>query len=322
MTDSKNFLYLSEQTLDGLDISTADSIAAIEAAIRGRARSTVWNAPKAVLQPPDGRYMMATLAAADDPPLMAVKSLILNPRNPERGLPQINALITLLDSETGLPAAVMDGNWITAVRTAGLSAVAAKRMARPESAVAGFVGSGVQACSHLRAFVSMFPLSHIKVFGRGRPNIDALCAVAADLGLTSEVCESGRNAVEEADLIVTSVTFSADFDPFLDARWLRQGSFATVTDFAAPWHKDSFAAFDRIVIDDLEQEKAMPVKLVEPDLVLGDLSTLVMGEIEGRGNEEERTAFIFRAHPLGDFALAALAYRKAKDLSRGVEIER
>src|SRR5262245_65826622 len=98
---------------------------------------------------------MATLAMADDPPYMAVKSLLLNPRNPERGLPSINSLVTLLDGNTGVPLAVMDGNWITAVRTAGVSAVAAKRLARPDSSIAAFVGCGVQARTHADALAAV-----------------------------------------------------------------------------------------------------------------------------------------------------------------------
>ena len=318
MTESTDILFLSEETLAALDISTEEAIAAIEALFRGSAQGSAWNAPKAVIMPPDGRYMMAALAAADDPPLLAVKTVVLNPRNPERGLPQINGLITLLDSATGLPAAVVDGNWVTAVRTAALSAVAAKAMARSASSTIAFVGCGVQAQSHLRAFQDLFPLTSIKAFGRGRPNIDALCATARDLGLSTEVCATAKEAVSDADLVVTSVTFSTDLEPFLDARWLKPGCFATVTDLAAPWIQDGFAAFDRIAIDDLEQEAASPHKLVRPDLVTGDLSGLVLGLFQGRGSEEERTAFIFRGHAMGDLALAALAYRKARAEGQGM----
>ena len=129
MPDIENIPYLSETALAGLGITTGEVVESIETAIAGSARSTVWSAPKAVIQPGDGRYMMAALAATDDPALLAVKTVVLNPRNTERGLPQINGLVTMLDSDTGLPAAILDGNWITAVRTAGLSAVAARRMA-------------------------------------------------------------------------------------------------------------------------------------------------------------------------------------------------
>jgi len=310
MSTAETIPYLSDETLAGLGITTADVIESIEAAIRGSARDTVWSAPKAVILPSDGRYMMAALAAMDDPSLLAVKTVVLNPRNSDKGLPQINGLVTMLDSDTGLPAAILDGNWVTAVRTAGLSAVAAKHMANKDAAVCAFAGCGVQAKSHLRAFAGMFPLTHIKVFGRGRANMDGMCRLADELGLSSEVCESGKAAVEGADLVVTSVTYSADLVPFLDANWLAPGCFAAITDLAAPWHKESFAALDRIAIDDLEQEAALPNKLAPPEHVTGDLTGLVLGKFTGRNRAEDRTAFIFRGHALGDLALAVLAFQR------------
>lgn len=307
---SSNIPYISEAALAGLDISTREVMDSIEAMIQGCARGSVWSAPKAVILPEDGRYMMAALAAADDPPLLAVKTVVLNPRNPQKNLPQINGLVTMLDSDTGLPVAIMDGNWITAVRTAGLSAVAASYMARPAASVVAFVGCGVQARSHLRAFADLFPLATVRVFGRGQPNIDRLCELAAGLGLESVVCAAGQEAIEEADLVVSSVTYSAGLEPFLDASGMQPGSFAAITDLAAPWHKASFAALDRIAIDDLEQEAALPNKLAPLEYVTGDLSGLVLGEWAGRANPQQRTAFIFRGHALGDLALATLAYQK------------
>ena len=320
MTVAGNFLYLSEENLAGLAVTTEETVEAIERLIRGRARSKVWSAPKAVVLPADGRYMMATLAAADDPPFLAVKSLVMNPRNSERGLKQINSLVTLLDSETGLPLAVIDGNWVTAVRTAGLSAVAAKRLAKPDSAIAAFVGCGVQAQSHLRAFAALFPLTEIRAFGRGRKNVDSLCRLAEELGVEAVASVTAREALIGADVVITSVTYSAKLEPFLDAGWLKPGAFATITDLAAPWITDSIASFDRIVIDDMEQEASMANPLVKADLVSGDLDGLVLGEYAGRRAGEERTAFIFRGHALGDLALAALAYQKAVEGGRGTPI--
>jgi ornithine cyclodeaminase/alanine dehydrogenase len=310
MKIAENIPYLSEETLAGLGITTSDVIESIEALIRGRAQGTVWSAPKAVILPSDGRYMMAALAAMDNPSLLAVKTGVLNPRNPDRGLPQINGLVTMLDSKTGLPAAILDGNWITAVRTAGLSAVAAKYMANKNSAVIAFIGCGVQARSHLRALSGMFPLQRVKAFGRGQANIDELCRVADELGLASETCNSGKDAVEGADLVVSSVTYSAQFVPFLDANWLAPGCFAVLTDLGVPWHKESFSAFDQIAIDDVEQEAALPNKLAAPEFVTGDLSGLVLRKFSGRDLPDDRTAFIFRGHALGDLALAVLAFRK------------
>jgi ornithine cyclodeaminase/alanine dehydrogenase len=322
MEQGQHLLYLSQRTLQGLGLTTDEVIDSIEHLIKGRSRAQVWNAPKAAILPPDGRYMMATLSAADDPPFLAVKSAILNPRNRERGLPDINAAVTLLDSDTGLPLAIIDGNWVTAVRTAGLSAVAAKRLARPDASIAAFIGCGVQAHSHLHALSGLFPLKEIRAFGRGTANRDTLCQAARKLGLSAVASETARDALSDADLIITSVTFSPQLVPFLDAPWLKTGTFATVTDLAAPWLPDSMSAFDRIVIDDLEQEAQMPKPLVDPALVAGDLTGLVNGVVSGRRSDDEKTAFVFRGLALGDLALAALAYQRARQSGSGSQIDR
>lgn len=303
--------YLSAEVLDRLQLSTGDVIKSIEALIVDSEKGTVWSAPKAVILPDDGRYMMAALAAADNPPFLAVKTVVLNPRNAEKNLPQINGLVTMLDSETGLPVAILDGNWITAVRTAGLSAVAAKYMARKDSSVIAFIGCGVQAKSHLKAFSEMFPLESIRVFGRGRENMGNICELAESMSLKTTQCTSGENAIKSADIIVSSITYSAGFVPFLDPNHLKSGAFASITDLATPWVKDQFSVLNQLIIDDLKQEAVLPNKLVPGDFVTGDLSSLVLNKAVGRANPDDRNAFIFRGYALGDLALSMLAVQKA-----------
>ena len=308
--------YLAQAHLEQLSITTAEVVDSIEQLILGQRRGTVWSAPKAVVVPGDERYIMATLALADEPRVLATKSLVLNPRNRERGLPAINSLVTLLDSETGLPLSVIDGNWVTARRTAGLSAVAAKRMARPDSASIAFIGCGVEARSHLDAFCDIFPLREIHAFGRGAANHDSLCRAAEARGLKAIASKTARDAIDRADLVVTSVTLLPHLEPFLDARWLKTGCFATMTDLATPWLPEGMMAFARIVIDDLAQEAKMSKPMVAPALVAGDLSGLVCGDLSGRANAQERTAFVFRGLAIGDLAVAALAYRRARASGR------
>ena len=151
MIKQSSFLHLSRDNLENLDISTDEVIDSIEQLIRSAIDSKAWHTPKSVILPPDGRYMMSTLSAADDPGFLAVKSVIVNNRNPEIGLPPINGLITLLDSNTGVPVAVVDGNWVTAIRTAGASAIAAKQLAREDSFYSFYRlwGSGVQSSENL-----------------------------------------------------------------------------------------------------------------------------------------------------------------------------
>lgn len=303
-----NIPYLSHADLEALELTAADIVKSIEDTIRGSAAGTAWAAPKAVVTPPhDQRYMMAALAAQDNPPLLAVKTVVLNPANADKGLAQINGLVTMLDSETGLPAAILDGNWITAIRTAGLSATAARHLARPDAETIGFVGCGVQASSHLALFAQLYPLREMVCFGRGRANQDRLAGEAEALGLETADCGSGDEVLARSDIVVTTVTHTAGVAPFLSADAMKPGSFAAVVDLAGPWHRESFRRLDRIVIDDLAQEAALANKLCDPACVSGDLSQLVLDKIDGRVGADDRTAFVFRGHALGDLALSVAA---------------
>ena len=306
--------YLTEALLSQLSISTTDMVSEIERLITGQRRGEVWCAPKAAVWPGDERFIMATLGVASEPRIVATKALVLNPRNAERGLPTLNSLITLLDGETGLPIAVVDGNWVTAKRTAGLSAVAAKRLARTDSATVAFIGCGVQARGHLEALSDLFPLREIRAFGRGSRNRDALCQLARSRGIAAMPCDAARDAVDGADMVVTTLTLVPEPVPFLDARWLKPGSFTTMTDLALPWLPETMSSFDRIIIDDLEQEAKMSKPMVKSSLVAGDLTELVCGDVPGRQSAGERTTFAFRGLAVGDLAVAGLAYVRAKSI--------
>jgi ornithine cyclodeaminase/alanine dehydrogenase-like protein (mu-crystallin family) len=187
--------YLSEKVLERLDISTASMVDSIEKAILDMADLRAWTAPKSVVLPEDGRYVMTTLAASDDPPYTAVKAVILNPHNAARGLPSINGVVTLLDSHSGKPLALIDGKWVTAVRTAGLSLLAGKYLARRDATNIVFLGCGVQARAHLSAFANTYPLKTALLFGRGQDNIDRLAALAQFFGLAVRYARDANEAL-------------------------------------------------------------------------------------------------------------------------------
>jgi len=313
-------LYLDESTLQSLDITTQGVIECMERMITGQAEGVVWSNPKSLIQPGDGRYMMSTLSAADDPPYLAAKSIVLNPENPQHGFPQINGLVVLLDSRTGVPVAVLDGNCITAIRTAGASALVARRLARPESRTMAFIGAGVQARSHLGLFADLFPLERICIYGRGKPNRQALSKAAEILGLEVKDCKTPRPAILDADIIISSLTLNATIKPFIDPDWLHPGVFLSSIDCAKPFNARDLAIFDRIIIDDLQQEAAMVNPMLPKDLISGDLFSLVSGRTQGRRNQQERCAFVFRSVAIGDLALSALAYEKANKSDAGLRL--
>lgn len=297
---------LSARDLDALGLSTAEVVAAIEEAIAAQEAGSLRTAPKAYIEPGDGRMALAMLGVDDD--VMVVKALIANAANKEKGLPAILGSVLALDGQTGAPLALLDGPWVTAIRTAGLSAVAAKRLARADSALLGLIGCGVQAHSHLAAFADMFPLRRVLVAGRGAANRDRVMADVQGRGLEAVAVDA--DAALAADIIVTSVDLNAA--PFLDARHLRLGAFVSLVDLAVPWLPSGLDGFTRIVIDDLRQERNVAKPMVPLERVSGDLGDLVAGRIPARRDEAERIGFAFRGIALGDIALARLVWRRLR----------
>ncbi len=317
-------LYLSKHDLAQLDCPAEAVLSVLEQTILSADpqshHPSTWAVPKSVLTLPDGRYLMTTMSVSDNPPLMAVKSLLVNQHNPRQGLDAINASITLLNSQTGLTEAMLDGNWVTAIRTAAASALAARKLARSDSTHIAFIGCGVQAQSHLALFKQLFPLRHVFALGRGAKNRDALCHTALELGLNATPCDDAKQAVELADIVISSIPLNYSGEAFIDPNWLKPGVFVSSVDLGLPWMKQGLENFSCTIVDDLAQEAAMATPLLPVNLVHGDITDLVSGRLAGRTDAAQKTGFFFRAVALGDFALATLAYRLARSQQLGTEL--
>ncbi|MBX2884340.1 MAG: hypothetical protein KTR32_30590 [Granulosicoccus sp.] len=303
-----DLLYLSDQTLGSLDISSQDVLSAIEKTVLGVRDGMVATSPKSGITTDDGRYLMSTLAASDDQRLVAIKCVVANERSKALRLPAVNGGIMLLDSETGQLRAVLDANWVTGIRTAGMSLLAARHLANPDSNTLGLIGAGVQAESHLRAFAQSFPLNRVVAVGRGEKNVRRLESVAQDLNLTFEQSDA-ESTLAVADIVISTVTRDFSIVPFLDVRWLRPGAFAAMPDLSIPWLPEYLQVFDQVYIDDLAQERVMEKPVVASELVTGELADLVAGNIQY--DPQKISAFVFRGTAAGDLAVASLAYHRA-----------
>lgn len=317
MHTSEDYLYLPDAALEAMQIRPSDLADAIERALHAKAEGRLHVSPKSAILPGEGRYMMSTLAVGDDG-LTVVKQVTVSPGNSDRGLATINGAIMVLDAETGFLHAILGANWITAHRTAALSAVAARRLADPASESIAFVGCGVQARSHLLALRDMFPLKRVFAVGRGQSNVEALCAFARQHEMEAEAA-SPEDALRAADIVVTSVTLDYTIKPFLDARWLKQNAFAAITDLCIPWEDGSLGAFGTVVVDDMEQERSSEKPMLPADQIKGDLTQLVSGGLPVR-DMTKPAAFAFRGIALGDYAAAALALRKAEATGAGQRV--
>ncbi|UUU20336.1 EamA family transporter [Streptomyces sp. DSM 40750] len=145
----------------------------------------------------------------------------VNQGNTARGLPNVHALITALDPETGRPVAVLDGTTVTTLRTAAGSALAVDVLARPDATRLAVIGSGVQARAHVRAIARVRPLSSVRIWSPTPRNRQAAAAeLAAELGLAVEATATAEEAVAGAD-IVAACTLSEQ--PVVLGSWLPKG---------------------------------------------------------------------------------------------------
>jgi ornithine cyclodeaminase len=174
---------------------------------------------------------------------LATKLITLMPGNAARGLPTLLATVVLMDPATGVPLAVMDGAWITALRTAAASAVAADALAPPGPKVVAMLGSGVLARSHATALRAVRPVTQIRIWSRDPANV-ARCA--ADVG--GVACASAEAAVRGADIVCTVTNAS---EPVLRGAWLKPGAFVAAVGAPRPaWRELDDDAMRNVIVAD------------------------------------------------------------------------
>ena len=300
--------YLSNADVVACGLRPAEVIAAVESMFAAKAAGQAAMKPKIGLHEPDKAWFLASAGIMNAPAYSGVKWVGVGD-NHARGLPHIAGLILLSDAETGMPVALMDATWITGMRTAAITAVAAKYLARPESRSIGFVACGLQARTHLEALRTIFPLAQVTAYSRRLETAERFAEEVRGLGLAGDAVADPRAAVEGMDIVVTTTPAVPPTPPFLDASWLSPGAFAGMVDLGLPWIAASLNGLDCVVTDDLEQSKTERLCYEKP--FAGEVADLVSGNLPGRRDGEDRTAIIFAGIGLADVAAAALVYDTA-----------
>jgi ornithine cyclodeaminase/alanine dehydrogenase-like protein (mu-crystallin family) len=158
-------------------------------------------------------------------------------KNAERGLPRILGLLVLLDTATGMPLAIMDSTAITAFRTAAVSGVAMRHLARFDASVLGVLGSGVLSIPHMLAACAVRPIRTVRVYSphlRQRKD-DFLVAAQEAVPAVVEPVTSAEQAVTGADILVTCTSSGS---PVLDGQWLRSGTCVIAVGNASPYARE------------------------------------------------------------------------------------
>ncbi len=309
---NQTLLYLSEADVAGAALSLDRLREVVAGAFAAQARGRAQAAPKSVMKIGAGHVFQAKPAVLRDAGLAGMKWFGLVPSAQTSG-PSISSIIVLGDMATGTTLAVMGGNWITATRTAAMSAIAAQSLARPESTSIGFIGCGVQAHSHLEALRLVLPqLSHVTAYSRTQASAQRLADAARKLGMSATTASEPRAAVEGLDVIVTTVPEGGTLE-FLDTAWLAAGSFTSAVDLARSWKRGTLRDVDLLATDEHEQTRVLAAmgRMSFAGPYDADLAELTTAARPCRTSGDQRTMFVFSGHALADLAAAQVVYETA-----------
>lgn len=245
------------------------------------------------------------------------------PDNQRRDLPYITGLLLLNDPETGIPIAIMDCTWITAKRTGAATAVAAKYLARPESATIGIVACGVQGRSNLEALSCLFKITKVKAYDL-YPEIAERYAreMSEALNLDVEPVKNLPEAVKGLDMVVTSGPILKNPKPLIERGWLARGAFASPVDFDSYWKTEALREIDKLATDDLAQMHYYRHEgyFKETPKPYADLGEIAAGLKPRRESADERTMSINLGLALDDMATAIRIYQLAKTKGVGLKL--
>jgi ornithine cyclodeaminase/alanine dehydrogenase-like protein (mu-crystallin family) len=318
---TSRLLYLCRADVEAVCLTMAEIIAALELAFREKGEGRVEMPPKPGIHPgSEDNFIHAMPAYIPGLRTAGVKWVSGFPENSKRGLPYISGLLIVNDVESGLPLAVMDCSWVTAMRTGAATALAAKYLARPESSTVGVLGCGVQGRTNVEALRVLFPLE--RVIGYDVKDEVARCfadEIRGRFGLEVVAANTPREAVTGCDLIVTAGPILKKPHCTIQAGWMDEGAFASLVDFDSYWHPDAMKEVDKFCTDDLAQlhyyERAGYFQDIPP--VHADLGELATGKKPGRQTPAERTMAANLGLALDDMAVASLLYQQAVDKEIG-----
>lgn len=264
---------------------------------------------------------------------LASKLVTLFPENAGTELPTHQAVIVVFDPGTGRPAALLDGEAITALRTGAGSALATRLLAREDSRTLAILGTGVQARAHAQTVTRVQPFEEVRIAGRSRDRADALAAeLAGELGVRVRAVASYQEACAGAD-VVCAATHAVE--PVVRREWLEPGTHVTSVGFNPEGREvdDATVVEARVVVESMVAALAPPPAgstdltepiargLIDSSHVHAEIGEIVAGTRPGRLARDEITLYKSVGVAVQDGAAAALVLRAARESGRGREVE-
>jgi alanine dehydrogenase len=322
-------LILSESQVQGL-IDLDELIAALERAhIQYSTGKAVMPVRLVVPLPQINGRITSMPGFLNEDKALGMKVVTYFQENPKRNLPAILGTILLFSAETGKIIAVMDGSYITAIRTACASAMASKVLSNPTASVLGVLGAGVQAKAHIRALCLVRKLHHIKIYSpSGTSATNVKQELESQIGIVIEVAKSAEETVRGCDLIVTATTAK---DPIVTAEWLKPGAHINAVGSHRPDLREldgATLARSKVFVDSRAAIMAecgdillaLEEKSITPDHVQTEIGEVLARTKPGRSKADEVTLYKSVGIAIQDVATAHLVYHKALAKNVGTHV--
>jgi ornithine cyclodeaminase/alanine dehydrogenase-like protein (mu-crystallin family) len=293
------------------------------------ARGAVWQPLRFVVRPPEEPSLMGLMPAHRSGPTASygLKAVCIFPSNAARGLDLHQGGVLLFDGETGALRALVDASAITATRTAAVSGVATRALAREDARELAVLGSGVQARAHLEAMVAVRPFECGRVWSR-TPERAAAFAAEAQAAFPLEAVASAEEAVRGADVVVTA---TSSVEPIVRRDWLKPGAHVNAVGSSIPTAReldaDTMAAAalfadarESMVNEGGDYLFAVREAGIGPDHIQAELGEVLIGSGEGRHGEDELTVFKSLGLAAEDLAAAEHVYARAQAAGAGTVV--
>ena len=300
-------------------------IEAMEGALAALERAELAMPLRFVFRPPADQLlglMPAHRGGAD--PVFSLKEIVISPSNAARGLDPHQGAVLLHDGETGVLRAILNASAITEIRTAAVSAVATKLLARPGARRVAILGAGVQARSHAHAMRTVVDDPELRIWSRTREHAEPLA-----LESHAVVCDSIEEALDGAEIVCTC---TASREPIVRLAWLATGTHVNAVGSSIPSAREldgDLVAAASLFVDRRESTlnesgdflRAVEEEGIGPDHILAELGELLVGRHPGRAGDDELTVFKSLGLAVEDLAAAALCVERARASGLGTEVD-
>ena len=318
-------LVLSEHEVERL-LDMESCVEAMAEVLASLARGELFLPLRSVARPEGAPSLMGLMPAYRETPvpLWSLKEIVISPDNPTRGLDAHQGGVLLHDGTTGELVALLNASPITAIRTAAVSAVATRALARDDARRIAILGAGVQARAHVAAMKAVVEDPEIRIWTR---STDAAERLASETGAI--VAPSADAALFGADIVCTT---TSSREPVVEKRWVAPGTHINAVGACFPTTREldtETVAHSSLFVDRRESafneagDYLIPAAegAIGPEHVKAELGEVLAGMHPGREHEDELTVFKSLGIAVEDLAAAELVVRRAREQGVGTEVD-